>query len=131
MARIDREDGREVYYEYHRGADTPVVLIHGWAMSSRIWAGLIEALQDAGHAVIAVDHRGCGQSDRDFADMSVAALAEDVAAIVRHCTSAPVVLNGWSLGGAVAAEAARLLCPQTAGLILERFSIIHGHIRTS
>ncbi|KPF92146.1 hypothetical protein IP81_09045 [Novosphingobium sp. AAP83] len=118
MARFDCGDGRSVYYEYHRGAATPIVLIHGWAMSGRIWAGTVEALKADGHAVITIDHRGCGQSDRDFEDMSIDALAGDVAAIVRHCGTGPVVLNGWSLGGAVAAQAAHLLGSAAAGLIL-------------
>lgn len=118
MARFDCGDGRSVYFEHHRGAGTPVVLIHGWAMSGRIWAGTVEALTAAGHGVITIDHRGCGQSDRDFDDMSVAAIAGDVAGIVRQAGVAPVVLNGWSLGGAVAVEAARLLGPQAAGLVL-------------
>ncbi|WP_295528054.1 alpha/beta hydrolase [Novosphingobium sp. Chol11] len=118
MARLDCGEGRSVYYEYHRGSATPIVLIHGWAMSSRIWAGTIEALTAAGHGVIAIDHRGCGQSDRDFDDMSINALADDVVQIVRKTTAAPVVLNGWSLGGAVAAQAAQALGDQAAGLVL-------------
>lgn len=118
MARFDCGDGRSVHYQHHKGAATPIVLIHGWAMSSRLWAGTIEALHAAGHGVIAIDHRGCGQSDRDFDDMSIAALASDVEGIVRQETSRPVVLNGWSLGGAVAAEAARRLGDRVAGLVL-------------
>jgi succinate dehydrogenase/fumarate reductase flavoprotein subunit len=61
---------------------------------------------------------GCGQSDRDFDDVSIAAIAGDVAGIVRHCTSKPAVLNGWSLGGAVAVEAAGLLGAACAGVVL-------------
>ncbi len=118
MARFDCGEGRTLYYEHHPGAGTPVVLIHGWAMSSRIWAGTIEALLADGHEVIAVDLRGCGQSDRDFADFSISALGADVAAIVRAAATRPAVLNGWSLGGAVAAEAARLLGDRAAGLVL-------------
>ena len=118
MARFDCGDGRSVYYEHHRGLGTPVVLIHGWAMSGRIWVGTVEGLKAAGHAVIVIDHRGCGQSDRDFDDMSIAALASDVAGIVRKVSETPVVLNGWSLGGAVAAEAAHRLGDRAAGLVL-------------
>lgn len=118
MARFDCGEGRTIYYEQHRGTGTPVVLVHGWAMSSRIWAGTVEALSAAGHEVIAIDLRGCGQSDRDFADLSIAALAGDVAGVVRQASQRPVVLNGWSLGGAVAAEAARQLGDMTAGLVL-------------
>lgn len=118
MARFDAGDGRSVYYEHYRGTRTPVVLIHGWAMSGRIWAGTAEALKADGHAVLIIDHRGCGQSDRDFDDMSIAAIAGDVAGIVRQEVSAPVVLNGWSLGGAVAVAAAGLLGDKAAGVVL-------------
>lgn len=118
MARYDAGKGRTVYFEHYRGPRTPVVLIHGWAMSGRIWAGTVEALKADGHAVLVIDHRGCGQSDRDFEDMSVGAIAGDVAGIVRQEVSAPVVLNGWSLGGAVAVEAARLLGDKAAGVVL-------------
>lgn len=118
MARIDLGGGLSVYYEHHRGKRTPVVLIHGWAMSGRIWAGTVEALKADGHAVLVVDQRGCGRSDRDFEDMSIGALAQDVVRIVQRETSSPVVLNGWSLGGAVAVEAARLLGDMAAGVVL-------------
>jgi non-heme chloroperoxidase len=118
MARFDCDNGRSVYYEYHRGSGTAVVLVHGWGMSSRIWASTVEALKADGHAVITIDHRGCGQSDRDFEDMSIAALAGDVVGIVQHCNAGPVVLNGWSLGGAVAAQAAQMLGSGAAGLVL-------------
>jgi non-heme chloroperoxidase len=118
MARFDAGQGRTVYFEHHRGSGTPVVLIHGWAMSGRIWASTAEALRADGHAVLIVDHRGCGQSDRDFEDMSVAAIAADVAGIVRQECASPAVLNGWSLGGAVAVEAARLLGDRAAGVVL-------------
>lgn len=118
MAKFQCNGEQSVYFEHHRGAGIPVVLIHGWAMSSRIWAGTVEALKAKGHAVITVDLRGCGQSDRDFATMSIADLAADVAGIVRQTASSPVVLNGWSLGGAVATQAAALLGKDAAGLIL-------------
>jgi len=119
MAFYQTEEGGRVYFEHHRGAGMPVVLIHGWAMSSRVWVDTIEALKAAGHAVIAIDHRGCGQSDRDFADLSVSAIAGDIVAIVRaQVPGRKVVLNGWSLGGAIAAQAAQKLGHDLAGLVL-------------
>lgn len=118
MARFDTGDGRTVYFEHHRGAGVPVVLIHGWAMSGRIWAGTAEALKADGHAVLIIDHRGCGQSDRDFDDLSIGAIAGDVAGIVRRESSVPAVLNGWSLGGAVAVAAADALGTMAAGVVL-------------
>lgn len=118
MAYLDTEDGSRVYYEHHRGEKLPVVLIHGWGMSGDYWASTIEGLVSAGHGAITIDHRGCGRSDRDCADMSIAAIARDVAAIVERCGATKVVLNGWSLGGAVAVAAAEILGAKVAGIVL-------------
>lgn len=118
MAFIDVEDGRQVFYQHHAGRGRPVVLVHGWAMSSRAWAGTIDVLRAAGHAVVAIDQRGCGRSDHDFADTSIDALAADVVAVVEHLGLSGVVLNGWSLGGAVVMAAAERLNGRLAGLVL-------------
>ena len=87
-------------------------------MSGRAWDHVTPALVDAGHRVLLIDHRGCGQSDKDFTDMSIAAIAGDVVALVQSLDLERVVLNGWSLGGAVAVEAARQLGGTCAGLVL-------------
>lgn len=118
MAYLDTDDGGRVYFEYHRAPKLPVVLIHGWGMSGDYWASAVEALLAEGHGAITIDHRGCGRSDRDFTDMSIDAIARDVAAIVEQCGSPRVALNGWSLGGAVAVAAAELMGERIAGLVL-------------
>lgn len=117
MAYLDTDDGGRIYYEHHRARKLPVVLIHGWGMSGDYWASAIEALLADGHGAIVIDHRGCGRSDRDFADMSINAIAGDVVAIVERCGTERVILNGWSLGAAVAVEAAARLGGRVAGLI--------------
>ncbi len=118
MAYLDTDDGGRVYYEHHRGDKLPVVLIHGWGMSGDYWASAVEALLAEGHGAITIDHRGCGRSDRDFADLSIEAIARDVAAIVERSGAPRIALNGWSLGAAVAVAAADLLGQRVAGLIL-------------
>lgn len=117
MAYFENDGGR-VYYEHYAGERTPVFLIHGWATSTQAWASVIDRLVLAGHEVVALDHRACGRSDRDFADLSIEAIAGDVAGIAREIGLRPCVLNGWSLGGAIGVEAARLLGSQAAGLVL-------------
>jgi non-heme chloroperoxidase len=118
MAYFDTDDGGRVYFEHHSAPKLPVVLIHGWGMSGDYWASTVEGLLAEGHGAIVIDHRGCGRSDRDFADLSIAAIARDVAGIVRRCNVQRVALNGWSLGGAVAVAAAALLDKTVAGLVL-------------
>jgi pimeloyl-[acyl-carrier protein] methyl ester esterase len=118
MAFIEHGDGRRTYYEHHRGKKTAVILVHGWGMSGECWNSAVEALTAEGHGVVVVDHRGCGRSDRDFDDMSIDAIAGDVVAIIEKEALRRVILNGWSLGGAVAVEAASRLGGKVAGLVL-------------
>lgn len=117
MATIER-DGGQIYYEHYRGSKTPVFLIHGWGMAASLWSAVTDRLVEAGHEVVALDHRGCGRSDRDFDNFSVEAIAGDVSAIADRIGLAPCVLNGWSMGGTVAVEAARLMGDRAAGLFL-------------
>lgn len=117
MAFIEVEDGGRIYYEHRRGTKRPVLLIHGWGMSCRVWDGTIDVLTEAGHSTIALDHRGCGSSDKDFADISVSAIAADSLAICDQLSLDGLVINGWSLGGAVATEVASRLGSRCAGLV--------------
>lgn len=111
-------DDRQIYFEHHAGAKLPVLLIHGWGASVRVWDTTLPALLDAGHAVIAFDQRGCGDSDKDFATVSIEAAARDAVALLRHLGVARVALNGWSLGGAISVAAAVELGSACAGIVL-------------
>ncbi len=118
MARLEVDGSKSIYFEDLGGVGRAIILIHGWGMDNRCWDGVILPLQSAGHRVITLDHRGCGRSDHDFADLGIAAIAADVVALVDHLGLSDVVVNGWSLGGAVATHAASLLGGRCAGLIL-------------
>ncbi len=118
MARLNVEGDKSIYYEHHAGTGRPVVLVHGWGMSARVWDTVLPALLDAGHPVVALDHRACGSSDKDFEDTSIAAIAADVVALIDHLSLDHPVINGWSLGGAVVAEVAGKLGDQLGGLVL-------------
>jgi pimeloyl-[acyl-carrier protein] methyl ester esterase len=118
MGYLERGDGRRVYFEDHHGPGRPFMLIHGWAMSGRVWDTTLAALLRRGHRVATFDQRACGASDKDFGDMSIAAAIGDAVALAEHLGLFGVVINGWSLGGAVAAGAAQALGARCGGLIL-------------
>jgi non-heme chloroperoxidase len=118
MGYLAREDGKQVYFEDYGTGDDAVVLVHGWGMGLRVWDYSLPALTAAGHRVVLIDHRGCGKSSKDFADMGVEAIASDVVALVEHLGLNKVVLNGWSLGGAVVVAAASRLQSRCSGLVL-------------
>ena len=123
MAYLITDCGRQVYFEDH-GVDAgredlqTLLLIHGWGMSVRCWDPILPDLVEHGLRVVSLDHRGCGRSDKDFADMGIDAIASDVANLVDYLKLHRVVLNGWSLGGAVAVAAASRLGATCAGLVL-------------
>ena len=117
MAYLQTDKGR-VYYQHHAGTRMPVLLIHAWAMSARVWDSTLSALLEAGHEVITFDQRGCGLSDKDFSDFSIGAMAGDAADLVASLGIESVVVNGWSLGGAVATETAHRLGARCRGLVL-------------
>lgn len=118
MAFLEVAEGNKVYYEHYAGDGTPVVLIHCWGGTSHMWNMAIGALTKAGHEVVALDHRACGGSDKDFSDTSIGAIASDVVALVEKLGLTRPVINGWSLGGAVALEAASRLGENVSGLVL-------------
>lgn len=52
----------ELYYD-DSGKGQPIVLIHGWPLSHRMWEPQVNALTEAGYRCIAYDRRGFGESD--------------------------------------------------------------------
>ena len=75
MARLAVDGTKSIYFEDLGGAGRALIMVHGWGMDNRCWDGVILPLLAAGHRVITMDHRGCGRSDHDFADVSIAANA--------------------------------------------------------
>jgi pimeloyl-[acyl-carrier protein] methyl ester esterase len=118
MPRLAVEGDRSIYYEHHRGAGRPVVRVHAWGMSGRMWDRVTAELVDDGHAVVVMDHRSCGKSDKDFSDNTIATIGSDVVALVDELGLEGPVLNGWSAGGAIVSEAAGRLGDRLGGLVL-------------
>jgi pimeloyl-[acyl-carrier protein] methyl ester esterase len=84
------------------------VLLHGWAMHSGLWAGLLPALARR-HRVHCVDLPGHGHS-RATPASELAELVDAVASTLA-LEREPLTVLGWSLGGVVA-QAWALAAPQ-------------------
>jgi non-heme chloroperoxidase len=95
----------DLYYEDH-GVGRPVVLIHGWPLSSRSWEKQTAALLDAGYRVIAYDRRGFGESSKPTSGYNYDTLAQDLRTLVMKLELHDVALVGFSMGGG---EVARYL----------------------
>ncbi|MEJ5253851.1 MAG: alpha/beta hydrolase [Acidimicrobiales bacterium] len=93
---------RQVYVREGAGG-VPLLLVHGWPETKRIWWRVIEPLATAGFEVIVPDLRGFGDSDvgsDGFGD--VAAHARDLHALVTDGLGHDrVVLAGGDLGGPI------------------------------
>lgn len=94
-----------LYYE-DQGSGEPIVLIHGWPLSSRSWEKQVPALLKAGYRVITYDRRGFGDSDRPATGYDYDTLASDLNALLDELELDQVTLVGFSMGGG---EVARYL----------------------
>jgi len=87
-----------LYYEDH-GSGQPVVLIHGYPLSSASWEKQVPVLLDAGYRVIAFDRRGFGKSSQPATGYNYDTFAEDLHKLVTHLTLRDFALVGFSMGG--------------------------------
>ena len=112
MARVD-VDGVGTEYEV-TGEGPPVVLLHGFPDSGRLWRHQVPALANAGFQVIVPDLRGYGRSDKPEAveAYSLMHIAGDVLAILAdlNVPRAHVVGHDW---GAALAWALATFRPDT------------------
>jgi pimeloyl-ACP methyl ester carboxylesterase len=90
------------FHVQDEGAGTPVVLLHGFPDTSRLWRHQVEALVRAGYRAIAPDLRGRGRSDRPpaVADYALRLVVQDVTAIMDALGihRAHVVGHDWGAG---------------------------------
>jgi pimeloyl-ACP methyl ester carboxylesterase len=90
-------------------SDVPLVLIHGLASNALLWEGAALEFAALGHAVVAVDLRGHGLSEKPDDGYDMQTVTNDVAGVLRVLASQgyerPVVA-GQSWGGNVVIELA-------------------------
>ncbi|MGI9077778.1 MAG: alpha/beta fold hydrolase [Gemmatimonadaceae bacterium] len=95
----------ELYYQ-DLGQGQPVVMIHGWPLSHRMWEGQITALTDAGYRCVAYDRRGFGESGKPAGGYDYDTFASDLNDLMTQLDLRDAVLAGFSMGGG---EVARYL----------------------
>jgi pimeloyl-ACP methyl ester carboxylesterase len=99
-------------YSWGEDADDTVLLVHGFASSTRdnwINTGWVRDLQRAGYRVLALDQRGHGRSDKphDPHDYAMPLLVGDVEAVLDTYLIDTAYYVGYSLGARVGWDAAR------------------------
>ncbi|NLB00140.1 MAG: alpha/beta hydrolase [Methanomicrobiales archaeon] len=103
----------DLYYEDH-GAGKPVVLIHGWPLSSKSWEKQMPVLLDAGYRVVVYDRRGFGNSAKPTSGYDYDTLAEDLHKLMTKLDLTDATLVGFSMGGG---EVARYLSTYGSGRV--------------
>ena len=79
----------------------PIVLVHGWKMSHRVFDHAILRLAPQ-HRVVAFDLRGMGESDKPDSRYDCDELAGDLGFVIEELGLDDVTLVGWSMGCTVA-----------------------------
>jgi len=95
-----KENGENVklYYEDY-GKGQPLILIHGWPLSHRMWDNQVEAFVNSGFRVVTYDRRGFGQSSKPFEGYNYDEMATDLNALISQLNLKNVILCGFSMGG--------------------------------
>jgi pimeloyl-ACP methyl ester carboxylesterase len=89
------------YLQAGQGLGVPVVLLHGYAETSRMWRPLMTELADR-RIVIAPDLRGAGSSEKPASGYDKKTLAQDIHALVKSLGYKKVKVVGHDIGLMVA-----------------------------
>ncbi|GGP33433.1 alpha/beta fold hydrolase [Streptomyces melanogenes] len=98
------------------GAGTPVLFLHGWGTSGRVWDAQVADLAPD-HRVVTVDCRGCGRSEHPPTGNTTRTNVEDILALISHLGLEKPLLVGSSLGATFALETALRAPRHVAGVV--------------
>jgi pimeloyl-ACP methyl ester carboxylesterase len=114
---IDIEGARMHYVEAGDPKGMPVVFIHGFPFSHKLWRPQLDALS-RGRRLIAYDVRGHGKSAVGDGLFTIELFVDDLLALLDALKVERAVLCGLSMGGYIALRAAERAPQKLAGLIL-------------
>jgi len=97
-------NGVNLYYEIH-GTGEPLILLHGGLGSTEMF-GEIMPLLSSNRQVIAIDLQAHGRTADIDRPLSFAAMADDIAALIKRLKLGKADIMGYSLGGGVALRTA-------------------------
>ncbi|ADB52298.1 alpha/beta fold hydrolase [Conexibacter woesei] len=105
-------------------AGPPVVLVHGWKGSHRLWDPTVVELTARGARVVAFDLRGMGESDKPAGVYDFDTFADDLGELLDAFELRDATLVGWSMGCTVA-----LRHLQRGGGRVGRLVLLNGPLR--
>lgn len=84
------------------GSGEPLLLVMGFGLSAEAWAPFLPLL--GSYRAITYDNRGTGSSEGPLDDLSIAAFAEDAAAVLRDAGVEKAHVHAQSMGGMIAQQ---------------------------
>lgn len=95
---LEKQQAVKLFYEDY-GEGQPIILIHGWPLSHRMWENQVETLVSKGFRVISYDRRGFGESTKPWNGYDYDTLAKDLKDLIEELKLDDVILVGFSMGG--------------------------------
>ncbi len=101
-------NGQRIAFRESKGAEGPVIFIHGNSCSSSTWSNILDGPFGQRFRCLALDLPGHGNSAKasDPKDYSLPGYAQALETFAQATSADDAVLVGWSLGGHIALEAA-------------------------
>jgi non-heme chloroperoxidase len=130
MPHIKTSDNNKLYMK-DWGAGRPVILLHGWPLSSDSWDDQAMAIANAGFRAIAYDRRGFGRSAQPWNGYDYDTLTDDLASVIEQTGAKDATLVGFSMGGG---EVARYMSRHGGKLVLKAVlvsSVVPYMLKTS
>lgn len=120
MPWYENRRGERLWYE-DEGEGCPVVLVHGWCMSSSVWKYQLDGLAGSSPGsmrLLAPDLRGHGRSREVSGHLDFDRFSQDLVDLFDRLNLAKVVLVGWSMGAQIALQSCAELSGRLAGMVL-------------
>lgn len=110
------------------GSGLPIVALHGWPQHSYAWRRLAKYLA-SDFRIIALDLRGCGDSQLTEGGFDKKTLASDVAALCDYLGLEQIILFGHDWGAPIAYRFALDYMPRTKAIIISngRMPLLRAH----
>jgi pimeloyl-ACP methyl ester carboxylesterase len=117
MPKVEVAKGVELFVQ-DWGAGPPIVFVHGWPLSHRMFENQMLFLADRGFRAIGIDLRGFGESAKPWDGNDYDTWARDTGKVIEALDLRDVTLAGFSMGGAIAMHYASRNSPRVTRLAL-------------
>lgn len=109
-------DGNEIYFDVIGKGEPTLVFVHGWSNNRGVWKDQISYFSKK-YKTVNIDLAGFGESGNNRVSWNIESFGEDVSAVINKLELDNIVLIGFSMGGAVILETAKLVPDKLTGLV--------------